>query len=146
TWAIRGKDRSRGIEFSAAGRVASSWYVRGGVAFMEAKVAEDAQNPANVGLYLRDTAKRNGNLFLRYAPKGPWYGEVGVTYTGSRFTNAANTALLPGYTRWDALVGWRQDAWTVTVALSNLFDKQYWRSSSMPGAPRSVLVSANYQF
>ena len=146
TWAVRGKERSRGIEFSAAGRVADAWYVRGGVAFMSAKVTEDVQTPANVGLYLRDTAKRNGNLFLRYAPKGPWYGEIGVTYTGSRFTNAANTSVLPGYTRWDALVGWRQDAWTVTVALSNLFDKQYWRSSSMPGTPRSVLVSANYQF
>jgi hypothetical protein len=31
----------RGIEFSAAGRVAGSWYVRGGVAFMQAKVNFD---------------------------------------------------------------------------------------------------------
>jgi len=145
-WAVRGKERSRGIEFSLAGRVAPSWYVRGGVGLMSAKVAEDRSAPANVGKRLMNTAQRNGNLFLRYAPQGPWYGEIGVTHTSERYSNAANTARVPGYTRWDALVGWRAAPWTVTLAISNLLDKEYWRSSSMPGAPRSVLVSANYQF
>lgn len=145
-WAVRGKERSRGIEFNLAGRVAPSWYVRGGVGLMSAKVAEDRSAPANVGKRLVNTAQRNGNLFLRYAPQGPWYGEIGVTHTSERYSNAANTARVPGYTRWDALVGWRAAPWTVTLAISNLLDKEYWRSSSMPGAPRSVLVSANYQF
>lgn len=145
-WAIRGKERSRGVELSASGRLAPSWYVRGGVGFMSAKVVEDQQAPANVGLDLQNTAKRNGNLFVRYAPAGPWYAEVGVTHTSARWSNAANTARLPGYTRWDALVGWRAAPWTVTMAVSNLLDKEYWRSNAMPGAPRSFLVSANYQF
>lgn len=145
-WAIRGKERSRGVELSASGRLAPSWYVRGGVGFMSAKVVEDQQVPANVGLELQNTAKRNGNLFVRYAPSGAWYGEVGVTHTSSRWSNAANTARLPGYTRWDALVGWRAAPWTVTMAVSNLLDKEYWRSNAMPGAPRTFLVSANYQF
>ena len=146
TWAVRGKERSRGIEFSAAGRLAPSWYVRGGVGLMSAKLIEDKQVPANVGKYLQDAAKRSGNLFLRYAPPGPWYGEIGVTHTSARWLNAANTSRLPGYTRWDALVGWRAAPWTVTLAVSNLLDKEYWRASTMPGAPRSYLLSANYQF
>ena len=146
TWAVRGKERSRGVEFSAAGQVAKGWYVRGGAGLMAAKVAEDAQVPANEGLYLQNTAKRNGNMFVRYAPAGPWYGEVGVTYTSERYANAANTQRVPGYTRWDALVGWRSAPWTVTAAVSNLFDTEYWRSNAMPGAPRSFLLSANYQF
>ncbi|AYM94881.1 TonB-dependent siderophore receptor [Acidovorax sp. 1608163] len=143
---VRGKERSRGIEWSAAGRLAPSWYVRGGVGLMSAKVVEDRSVPANEGKNLRDTAKRNGNLFVRYAPDGAWYGELGVTHTSSRYTNEANTTRLPGYTRWDALVGWRAAPWSATLALSNLLDKEYWRSSSMPGAPRSVLLSVNYQF
>ncbi len=145
-WAIRGKERSRGVEFSAAGRLAAGWYVRGGVGFMSAKVVQDRQAAANEGLYLQNAAKRNGNLFVRYAPPGPWYGELGVTHTGARWANAANTARVPGYTRWDGLVGWRAAPWTVTAAVSNLFDTEYWRSNAMPGAPRSFLVSANYQF
>ncbi len=146
TFAMRGKERSRGIEFSAAGRVAPSWYVRGGVGVMSAKVLGDRSVPANEGNYLANTAQRNGNLFLRYAPPGAWYGEVGVTHTSRRYTNLANTSILPGYTRWDGLVGWRAAPWTVTLAVSNLLDKEYWRSSSMPGTPRSFLLSANYQF
>lgn len=75
TWAVRGKERSRGIEFSAAGRVASSWYVRGGVGVTSAKVTEDKLQPALVGKYLVDTALRNGNFFVRYAPQGPGTGK-----------------------------------------------------------------------
>ena len=33
-FAVRGKERSRGIEFSASGRLAPAWYVRGGVGVM----------------------------------------------------------------------------------------------------------------
>ncbi|MDH4418402.1 MAG: TonB-dependent siderophore receptor [Acidovorax sp.] len=145
-WAVRGKERSRGVELSAAGRLAAAWYVRGGAGVMSAKVVEDRSAPANVGKYLINTAQRNGNIFVRYAPQGHWYAELGVTHTSARWINAANTQRLPGYTRWDALVGWRTAPWTVTLALSNLLDKEYWRSTSMPGAPRSVLLSANYQF
>jgi len=143
---VRGKERSRGVELSAAGRLAPSWYVRGGVGFMDADVAKDASNPALNGKALQDTGRRNGNLFLRYAPEGHFYGEVGVTYSSSRWLNATNTLSLPGYTRWDALIGYRAAPWTATLAFSNIFDKEYWRSSAMPGAPRSVLLSVNYQF
>ncbi len=146
TYAVRGKERSRGVELSAAGRLAPSWYVRGGVGFMDAEVAQDVSNPALNGKALQDTGRRNGNLFLRYAPEGHFYGEVGVTHSSSRWLNAANTSRLPGYTRWDALIGYRAAPWTATLAFSNIFDKEYWRSSSMPGAPRSVLLSVNYQF
>lgn len=145
-WAMRGKERSRGMEFSAAGRLAAHWYVRGGVGLMSAKVVEDRSVPANEGKYLRDTAQRNGNLFVRYAPQGHWYTELGVTHTSARWLNAANTQRLPGYTRWDALIGWRAAPWNATLAISNLLDKEYWRSTSMPGTPRSVLLSVNYQF
>lgn len=146
TWAVRGKERSRGIEFSAAGRVAPFWYVHGGVGIMAAKVTENKANPALEGNYLANTARRNGNVFLRYAPAGNWYAELGVTHTSARYTNDANTSRVPGYTRWDGLVGWRAAPWTVTLAVSNLTNKEYWRSSSMPGTPRGALLSANYQF
>lgn len=146
TWAVRGKERSRGVEFSAAGRLAPAWYVRGGVGLMSARVVGDRMVPANEGKRLRNTADRNGSLFLRHAPAGPWYAEIGLTHSSGRWIDAANTERLPGYTRWDALVGWRSGAWTATLAVSNLFDKQYWRSAAMPGTPRSFLLSANYQF
>jgi iron complex outermembrane receptor protein len=76
----------------------------------------------------------------------PWYAEAGVTYRGSEYNDLANTSERPSYARWDASVGWRPMPWVVTLAVTNLTDERYWRSTSMPGAPRSVLVSTNYVF
>ena len=146
TWAVRGSERSRGVEASVTGRLVEHLYVRGGVGLLEAKVVEDKSTPANEGLYKQGVARRTGNLFLRYAPEGPWYGEVGVTYRGPIYNNVANTSERAGYTRWDASVGWRAMPWTVTLAVTNLTDTEYWRSTSMPGAPRGVLLSTNYVF
>lgn len=146
TWAVRGKERSRGVEFTLTGRLVDDWYVRSGVGLTQAKVVSDAAQPELTGKKLRNVARRNGNLFVRYAPEGAWYGEVGVTHASPRWLNAANTQELPGYTRWDAMVGWRQAPWTVTLGITNLTDRTYWRASNMPGTPRTVLMTANYQF
>lgn len=147
-WAVRGKERSRGLEFTVSGRLAAGWYVRGGAGITHAEVVENKANRALEGKDLRDVARRTGNLFVRYAPSGPWYGELGVTHAGPRWANDANTSRMAGYSRWDALVGWRAAPWTVTAAVSNLLDKEYWRpgTSGLPGTPRSLLVSVNYQF
>jgi len=146
-WAVRGSERSRGAELSLTGKILEGGlYVRSGVGLQEAKIIEDKSTPANEGRHKRGIARKTGNLFLRYAPKGPLYAEIGVTYKGPIYNDLANTSQRSGYTRWDASVGWRVMPWTVTLAVTNLTGKDYWRSSSMPGAPRSFLLSANYVF
>src|SRR5690606_28269191 len=67
-WAVRGQERSRGVELSVAGKLGESWYVRSGLGVLEAKVVKDVTTPASVGKYKQGTAKVTGNLFLRYAP------------------------------------------------------------------------------
>lgn len=146
TWATRGTERSRGIEASLTGRVASHWYMRSGVGFQKAMVVGDVSNPVNEGKQLANTARKTGNLFVRYVPRNNWYAEVGVTYRGSSYTSIGNTSERPGYTRWDASIGWRPLPWTVTLALTNVTDKRYWRDSTMPGTPRTLLLTGNYLF
>ena len=146
TWAVRGSERSRGVEASLMGRLARDWYIRSGFGLQEAKVVEDKVTPANEDKYRIGVARRTGNAFIRYAPEGAFYAEAGVTYRGPVFNNAANTSERAGYTRWDASLGWRVMPWTVTLAVTNLTDTDYWRSTSMPGAPRTALVSVNYVF
>lgn len=145
-WAVRGSERSRGAEFSIAGKLVDGVYLRGGIGLLNAQIAEDVTQPEKEGNYKPGIARKTGNLFLRYAPPGPWYGEIGVTYRGPIWNNDLNTSQRPGYTRWDASMGWRFLPWTVTVAVTNLTNTDYWRSSSMPGAPRSLLLSMNYVF
>lgn len=146
TWAVQGEQESKGAEFSAIGRAFDTLYVRGGYGWMEATVTKDVTTPANVGKFLNNTAEETANLFLRYVPSDQWFAEVGVTHVGDTWINAANTAKLDAYSRFDAAIGYSANAFNITVALSNLTDKEYWRASSMPGAPRNLLVRANYQF
>ena len=148
TFKQRGKDRSRGIELSAIGRVAPNWYVRGSLGLMSAKTVEDAATPHNEGLHLKNTSSVTGNVFVRYTPTQNLYGEVGVTGTGKRYnyTNRGEAAHLPGFARVDALVGWNYKQLNMTLGVANLLNQKYWRSEAMPGNPRSVTARLNYSF
>ena len=146
-WAVRGKERSRGIEFNVMGRFTPVWYARGSLGLMSAKVLQDKASPHRVGRYLDNTSRISSNFFVRYAPR-PWYAEVGVTHLGKRYYyNSQNKENpLPGFTRLDAMIGYTHAGWTFTAAVQNVLDKTYWRSSAMPGSPRAITVKAAYEF
>lgn len=146
TWAVQGQHRSKGVEFSFIGRVIDTIYVRGGYGWQEAQVRVDVVTPTNVGRYLSGSSKDSGNLFVRYVPSERWYAEVGVTRMGALYTSQSFTPGLESYERFDAAVGYSINNVNITLAVSNLSDKEYWRASSMPGSPRNVLLRANYQF
>lgn len=145
-WAVGGEHQSKGLEFSFIGRVLDNLFVRGGYGYTDAQVKKDKEKPENVGNTLSNTSKNTGNLFVRYLPTEKLYGEVGVTYVGSYYTNINNLKKMEGFNRVDAAIGYSADPWNVTLAVSNLTNKEYWRSDSMPGTPRSFLMRLNYQF
>lgn len=151
-WAMRGKERSRGVELGAIGQIWRNWYIRSSLGWMSAKIVEDKQFPQLVGVHLGNTSNFSGNLFVRYAPNDRLYGELGVTKVGKRY-GAISTSRgvsigesLPGFTRVDAMIGWNQAPFNVTLAVANVFNKRYWRSDSMPANPRSVTMRLNYTF
>lgn len=147
-WAVRGKERSQGIELSAIGQIAPKWYVRGSLGWLQAKIVTDRADPAAEGRRLNNTSPFNGNVFVRYVPNERLYGEVGITKVGSRFSYSSTNGatILPGFTRVDAMLGYNHKPWSTTLAVANVFNKTYWRSSSMPGSPRSVTLRLNYVF
>ena len=145
-WAVGGEHQSKGLEFSFIGRVLDNVFVRGGYGYTDAEVKKDKEKPENVGNTLSNTSKNTGNLFVRYLPTEKLYGEVGVTYVGSYYPNINNLTKMDGFNRVDAAIGYSADPWNVTLAVSNLTNKEYWRSDSMPGTPRSFLMRLNYQF
>lgn len=145
-WAVGGEHQSKGLEFSFIGRVLDNLFVRGGYGYTDAEVKKDNEKPENVGNTLSNTSKNTGNLFVRYLPTEKLYGEVGVTYVGSYYPNINNLTKMDDFNRVDAAIGYSADPWNVTLAVSNLTNKEYWRSDSMPGTPRSFLMRLNYQF
>ena len=145
-WSVGGEHQAKGLEFSFIGRVLDNVFVRGGYGYTDTEVKKDKEKPENVGNALANTSKNTGNLFVRYLPTEKLYGEVGVTYVGSYYTNINNLNKMEGFNRVDAAIGYSADPWNVTLAVSNLTNKEYWRSDSMPGTPRSFLMRLNYQF
>lgn len=146
-WAISGQERSRGIEFSALGQLHNHWYIRASLGIMQAVVSNDDANKVRVDKHLNNTSNFQGNVFVRYAPADNLYGEIGVTRLGPRYLlSGATQTYLPGFTRVDAMIGWNHANWNTTLGISNLFNKEYWRSEYMPGAPRAVTAKVGYSF
>ncbi|WAM52889.1 TonB-dependent receptor [Vreelandella venusta] len=147
-WSVRGKERSQGVELNLIGQVADNWYLRSSLGIMSAKVIDNVDNPAEVGRHLNNTSNVTSNAFVRYVPNDQWYGELGVTHLGDRYNynRDGSAAYLDGFTRVDALMGWQWDDWSASVAVHNLLNTDYWRSSSMPGEPRSVYGRLSYEF
>ena len=75
-----------------------------------------------------------------------WFDASGELVSSDSWNDVENTQKLKGFNRADAAIGYSANPWNVTLALTNLTDKEYWRSSSMPGTPRSALLRVNYEF
>ena len=146
---MTGLQRSRGIELTATGKLVGNWYMRGGVGVQDTTIEKD--NNGLEGKRVNNVAKHNGSLFLTWKPEMGWYGETGLTLVGQRYADNANTTVLPGYGRWDALVGYRFKDWDLRAALNNITDREYYASATsqyqiQPGTPRSVVMTGTYSF
>ncbi|MBM3108300.1 TonB-dependent siderophore receptor [Pseudomonas sp. V1] len=146
---LTGLQRSRGVELTATGNIVGNWYVRGGIGIQDATIVKDENGQE--GNRVSNVAKRNGSLFLTWKPEMGWYGETGLTLVGERFADNQNTAVLPGYGRWDALAGFRTKDWDVRAALNNIADKTYYSSATSAaqiqfGDQRSLVVTGTYSF
>lgn len=147
------KRRTRGFEIEAAGRISDRWEVFAGLALMDAKILEVAENvnattgaisranPEYAGKRARNTPRYTFNLWSTYQLTSRWKIGGGVEAKGDRQAvnpsgagaaptlNGAyypNTA--PAYSRWDAMVAYEQSKWTLRLNVKNLFDKLYYDS------------------
>ncbi|MGZ8270843.1 MAG: TonB-dependent receptor [Methylophilus sp.] len=146
------KRRTDGIEFEIAGRITDDWEVFAGVAFMDAKILEVAENVnATTGVITvadarfegqraRNTPTATFNLWTTYNLTSAWKIGGGVEAKGERYayvpssTNAdslfatgsfkPNTA--PGYARVDAMLAYEQAKWAVRLNVKNLLDKVHY--------------------
>jgi len=108
-------------------------------------------NNGLAGNRVSNVARRNGSVFLTYKPAEGLYGETGLTFVGERYADNTNLTTLPGYARWDALLGYRTGKWDWRLAVRNITDKTYYGSATSAGQiqfgePRTVVATAQYRF
>lgn len=149
-----GEQKSRGFEAEATGSITPAWKVIATYSGLDAFVSRDTR-PGYVGQQLAAAARHSGSVYSRYqidsgALAGTSIG-AGMFVVGERFTAIPNpTWAVPGYTRFDADLGYQRDRWRLTVSLKNLTDERYFETggfgSFMPQAPRHAVASLHVLF
>ena len=144
------KRRTKGIELEAAGRIDEHWEVFSGLALMDAKILEVAENvnattgvitlanPEYAGKRARNTPKYTFNLWTTYKFHNGWKVGGGVEAKGDRqAVNPSGAGAVPtlngeyhpntapAYARWDAMVAYEHKDWTLRLNVKNVFDKLY---------------------
>ena len=147
------KRRTNGLELEAAGRVDDDWEIFAGLALMDAKILEVAENinattgavtqanPDYEGKRARNTPRYTFNVWTTYQLTRRWKIGGGMEAKGDReATNPSGTGAVPmlngvynpntapAYVRWDAMAAYQGESWTFRFNIKNLFDTVYYDS------------------
>jgi catecholate siderophore receptor len=149
------KRRTDGLEFELAGRVNDNWEVFSGLALMDARILEVAENvnattgvitsgnPGYAGQRARNTPVYTFNVWSTYKLGGGWKVGGGVEAKGDRYgfnpSGAGAIPTLPGgtefhpntapaYARWDGMVAYEQKKYTLRLNAQNLLNQVYYDS------------------
>jgi len=151
-----GTQRTDGLELTLAGKLGNGWQLWSGYAWLDASVvssiAFDAGQPIQ-GKRPTLTAGHSANLWLTKTLGNGLTVGGGANAVAHRFANPGNTVTLPGYATVDAMASYRVGKLDLQLNAFNLLDKQYIVAGhgsspnlNLPGAPRSVQLTARYAF
>jgi catecholate siderophore receptor len=151
-----GTQRSNGLELTFTGDLAHGWKILTGYAYLDARVTSSIAKDDGQwieGKRATLTPVHSANLWLTKA-LGHGYGAgAGANFVGQRFANPGNTVTTPGYATFDAMAYYRAGAIDLQLNLMNLFDRRYIvaghgssKNLNLPGAPRSLQLTARYHF
>ena len=151
-----GVQRTDGVELTFTGDLSQGWQIWSGYAYLDGRitssVARDAGQPVQ-GKRPTLTPVHSANLWITKALGNGFGAGAGVNYVADRFANPGNTVTLPAYTTVDAMGYYRAGSIDLTLNILNLFDRKYIVAGhgsapnlNLPGAPRTVQLTARYAF
>nr|WP_245270009.1 TonB-dependent siderophore receptor [Nitrobacter hamburgensis] len=156
-FALNGEQRNRGLEVNVLGEPIQGLRVLGGVSLIEG-VLTKASNPAFNGNTAVGVPAVQFNLYGEYdLPSGlaPGVTLTGrVIHTSSQFYDQANTQSIPDWTTLDLGLRYtttiQRTPVTLRANIQNVTGANYWATTGRgilsPGAPRTYLLSASFDF
>ncbi|WP_024890939.1 TonB-dependent receptor [Luteimonas huabeiensis] len=150
---LDGNNRVRGVELGAAGAITDRWNLWAGYTWMDPEViAYRSGNNVFDGLQMKFIARQSGSVWTTYQLLPALTVGGGATWQGDRYANDANTLVLPGWVRYDAMA--RYDVtrdFSLQLNVNNISDEEMYDASHVglfavvsPG--RSWMLTATYRF
>ncbi|MFT3804823.1 MAG: TonB-dependent receptor [Burkholderiaceae bacterium] len=143
-----GRQRHRGVELSAIGKLSRQWTLVSGLTWLSAKV----EGGDNDGLAPINTPKLVAKVYVEYAVTAlPGLHLAGGLYhVGKQWAQADNSSRLPSYTTLDLGLRYAIEVagrpLSLRLFVNNATDRDYWLNSYYLGTPRSIALSAQMVF
>lgn len=151
-----GVQRTNGLELTFTGDLSHGWQIWSGYSYLDARITSSIAK--DDGQFIQGkrptlTSVHSANLWLTKALGHGFGAGAGMNYVGDRFANPGNTVTLPSYVTADAMAYYRMAGLDLQLNLMNVFNRQYIvaghgssKNLNLPGAPRSVQLTARYNF
>jgi catecholate siderophore receptor len=154
---LAGKVRVQGIEVGTAGRLSPRWQLIAGYTYLDGKIVSSRDVGTGQDLGLRAEGKTFPNTprhtvtgWATYKLSSEWEIGGGVVHVSQRYLNNFETALTDAYTRYDAMLAYRQPKYDIRFNLLNLSDEIYFETASggraTPVEGRKLLATLTYRF
>jgi catecholate siderophore receptor len=147
--------RVLGAEVGVSGHLARSLELKAAYTHLDDRISEST-DPLAVGNRVPNIPTDSLNLWSTWEPGGGWKAGAGATCMSGRYADTYNTASVPSYVLFNAMVSYRVNAHLeFQVNLNNVADKLYYNSvyysavdesHAVPGPGRTLLVTANVRF
>lgn len=151
-----------GFELGAAGKITDKWQVFGGYTYLDAEQTKVGTDPgtdlqllggvASKGKQVAAIAKQSASLWSTYKMLPQLTVGGGAFYMDKVYANAANTAYVPSYVRWDAMAKYTINKnFDVQLNIQNLTDKRYYsatyfRHYAIVAPGRSGFLTLNFKY
>ena len=150
---LSGKRHAQGLDLDFSGRITPEWEVFGSYAWIPVARIDSAV-VGGEGLNQRPslTPKYSGTLWSTYQFTPKFRAGAGMNFKGPQAPNRNPGFLAPGYVTFDMLAEYAviEDKFIIKGNVSNVTNKLYadalYTSFYVPGAARTVQVTAKYKF
>jgi catecholate siderophore receptor len=147
---LQGRQRVQGIELGASGGITRALRVFGAYTLLDSEIVK-SNTPAEVGRRIQNTPRNSFNIWATYLLPHRITLGGGPRFVGRRFGNTINTRQVDAYWLLDAMASFPVSKHLdLRLNLYNLTNDYYFDRLGgghlVPGAGRSILVSAGFRF
>jgi catecholate siderophore receptor len=147
-----GRQRTKGVELSAAGSITDQLSVVGAYTYSNGKFRDSISGTVQAGNILPNMPKHSASLWMRFDPLPSLGAGLGVIHQGKRYAATDNVVVMPSYTRVDAAIYYTiNDQFSAQLNVENLFDERYFlyansNTNITPGSPTAFKIGLNARF